>query len=311
VAKQKQGAARPCRCASPFSIHTLERFIIMRLSIAAAAAAVVLAAPAIAQPDVPDQLATEIMLEGLERAHRNVPARVQDYVMTITFGPVRTEVYVHRDGDGWQVVGQDDAPLSDLFTGMVLWPSLAAEYRPGATAATSEAVRGARYLTSDTVGNQIAHVLKARVPGLRVETMDIPDSAYVLLDARTRQLLRVVAAGDLEPRPGGALVNGGRLTVEMTFGGHEAVSGVTVPRRMTMRLLMHANLTDAQRTALRDEIAPLLAPTDDRSQVNLQRRVLLEMVLRTVEGETMEIPAEVEDVRVNAGPPAWVSEQDE
>jgi hypothetical protein len=282
----------------------------MRLSIAAAAAAVVLAAPAAAQPDPPDQLATEIFLEGLERAHRNVPAGVQDYVMTITFGPVRTELYVHRDGDGWQVVAQDDAPLADLFKGMVLWPRLAAEYRPGATAATSEAVRGARYLTSDTVGNQIAHVIKARVPGLTVETMDIPDSAYVLLDARTRQLLRVVAGADMEPTGSGAMAHGGRVTMEMTYGGYEAVNGVTVPRRMTMRLLMHANLTDAQRAAMRSEIEPQLAPTADRSQENLQARVLLEMFLRMLNGETMEIPAEVQEVRVNTGPPAWVSGQD-
>ncbi|HEX6036652.1 hypothetical protein [Longimicrobium sp.] len=281
----------------------------MRPSIViAVVAALALAAPIAAQPE-PDGIAAGIMAEALKRAHDNVPARVSNYVLTLTSGPVRTELYVHRDGDGWEVEEQDDAPLADLFKSMIVWPRLAAEHRAGATD-TSEIARDARYVTSDTVGDRVAHVLRARVPGLAVETMDIPDSAYVAVDARTRQLLRVVAAADVEPSAGGAMINGGRVTLQMTFSDHAAVNGVTVPRRLHVLLRMQANLTDEQRAAMRDGLTAQLAAPADPSQTAVQTRMLMEMFLRMLDGETMEISADVEDVRVNTGPPAWLIAQD-
>lgn len=279
----------------------------MRTSLALAAA-VCLAAPAAAQPH-----AGQIMHGAIEQAYRNVPAEVRDYTMTIRSGPARTQLYVYRFADGWRVVEEEDAPLADLFQSMIIWPALSTTYRPDAAPAQAAAALRdeVRYLGADSMEGRAAHVLAAQVPGLMLETMEIPDSAHVFVDAETRQVLRVAASTDVAPSAGGAMANGGHVDMAMTFGGWETADGVTLPRRMHMHLRMQANLSDAQRETMRSEIAPMLRDlAGDPSQEAAQTRLLLEMFLRMLNGEPMDVAAVVEEVRVNAGPPEWVTEED-
>lgn len=278
----------------------------MRISLALAGA-LALAVPAAAQPH-----AGQIMHGAIEQAHRNVPAEVRDYTMTISSGPARTQLYVYRLAEGWRVIEEEDAPLADLFRSMLIWPALSTMHRPDVPPAQAAAALRdeVRYLGADSVDGRAAHVLAAQVPGLMLETMEIPDSAHVYVDAGTRQVLRVATSTDVEPSDGGAMANGGHLDMAMTFGGYETADGVTLPRRMHMHLRMQANLRDEQRETLRNEVAPLLQDlAGDDSQEAAQTRLLLEMFLRMLNGEPMDVAAAVEEVRVNAGPPAWFSEE--
>jgi hypothetical protein len=272
----------------------------------AAAAALALAVPAAAQPD------PGLILAGaLEQAHQNVPAGVTDYLMTFTSGPVRTQLYVHRRGDGWEVLEQEDAPMGDMFRSMIVWADLSTLFRPGATGQQVAALRDeALYLGTDTVEGRPAHVLRWQVPGLMLETMEIPDTARVFVDAETRQLLRVAASVDVPPGEGGAMVNGGHVDMVMTYGGYETTGGLTLPRRVRMQLRMQTNLSDAQRTLMQNEMQPMLADlAADSSQEAAQTRLLMEMFLRMLDGEPMDVPATVEDVRVNPGRPEWAAEE--
>ncbi len=275
----------------------------MRLSAAVAAAAVlVLAAPAAAQPD-----ASRILVGVLEQAHQNVPADVRDYVVTIASGAARARLYVYREGDGWEVQEEEDAPLADAFQGMFIGPRLAAEYR--ADAALPPAMREARYLGPDTVEGRAAHVLMSRVPGLTVETMEIPDSARVSVDAETRQVLRIASSTDMEPTAGGAMAAGGHVDMEMTYGGYESINGITLPRRMRMIVRMQVNLTDEQRATLRDEIRPMLEGlAADTSEEAVQMRMLMDTFMRMLNGEAMDMTGTIEDVQVNTGRPEWVGD---
>ncbi len=272
----------------------------MRISLALATAALALAAPAAAQPH-----AGQIMHDALEQAHRNVAPEVRDYTLTISSGPVRTRLYVYRVQDGWKISEEADAPLADLFESMLIGPALAGAYRPDGAAQLDAEVR---YLGADSVDGRAAHVLAAQVPGLRLETMDLPDSAHVYVDAGTRQVLRVATSTDMEPSYSGAMVNGGHLDMVLTFGGYETIDGVTLPRRMHVQVRMQTRMGDEQRAAMRSEVSAMLQDAAaDTSQEAAQIRLLTEMFLRMLDGEPMDIPAVVEEVQVNAGPPAWAT----
>lgn len=276
----------------------------MRLSAAVAAiASLVLAAPAAAQPD-----ASRILLGALEQAHENVPAGVTDYVVTVASGSLRSRLYVYRQGDGWAMDEETDAPLADAFQGMFIGPRLAAEFSPAATELPT-GMQDARYLGMDTVDGRAAHVLMSRVPGLTVETLPVPDLARVTVDAETRQVLRIASSTDHEPSPGGAMVNGGHLDMETTYGGYESINGVTLPRRMRMVLRMQVNLGEEQRAAMRDEMRTTFdGLAADTSQDAEQTRMLISMFLRMLDGGAMEIPGTIEDVQVNTGRPEWARE---
>ncbi|HYW12053.1 MAG TPA: hypothetical protein VE871_08850 [Longimicrobium sp.] len=276
----------------------------MRLSAAIAAAAVLLlAAPAAAQPD-----ASRILMGALEQAHQNIPAEVQDFVVIIASGSVRVRLYVHRGDDGWTIAEEEDAPLADAFQGMLIGPGLAEQFRPAETTLPL-GMRETRYVGADSVEGRAAHVLMSRVPGLTVETMPIRDLARVTVDAETRQVLRIASSTDHEPSPGGAMANGGHLDMEMTYGGYESINGITLPRRMRMVLRMQVNLGDEQRAAIRDEMRTILqGMAADTSQDAAQTRMLIGMFLRMLDGEAMEIPGTIEDVQVNTGRPEWAGE---
>jgi hypothetical protein len=271
----------------------------MRLFAAVTAAAVLsLATPAAAQPDP-----GRIMHGAIEQLLLNVPAEVRDYTMTISSGPVRSELYVYRFQDGWGTEIPYDASLAELFESMVVWPNLSTAYRPDlAPARASAALANVRYLGRDSLEGRVVHVLAARVPGLSLGGMEIPDSAHVFVDAETRQVLRVATSTNLEPS-GGLLANGGRLDLAVTFGGYETAGGVTLPRRMHVRLRISGKLSDVERAEMRQEAEATLA--EPASDDTLEMRLMAEMTLRVLNGEPVEVLAVVEEVRVNAGPPAW------
>lgn len=267
-------------------------------------AALALGTPAAAQPD-PEP--AQILLGALERARQNVPDGVEEYTMTLAYGPARAQLYAHRGEDGWEMDEEQDAPIADLFQGMAVWPRLAAAVPPGATAADVDAAfPRLRYLGTDTVEGRTAHVLMAEVPDLTLETMALPGLARVFVDAQTRQVLRISISTDIDPSEGGVMVNGGRVDMVMTFGGYEAVGGVTLPRRWGMHVRMQTRLSDEQIAAQRTRMTQMHGQLGSGTSAEaLQTRMLLEMFVRMLDGEAMDVSAELEDVQVNAGPPAW------
>lgn len=285
----------------------------MRLSVFAAAAALLVAVPAAAQSD-PDP--AQILLGALERARENVPDEVNEYVMTLTFGPARPGLYAHREADGWTIDEENDAPLADMFQGMAIWPRLAASVPPGATAADAAAAfPGLRYLGTDTVEGRTAHVLMMEVPGLRLENSPVPGAARVSIDAETRQVLRIARSHELEPNEyDPMLANGAHEDMVMTFGGYESIGGVTLPRRWGVHMRMRINLTEAQLAPHRDEMTQMLSQIDqlgsEASTEHLQTRMLIGMSLALLNGDPVDVAGVLEEVQVNAGPPAWFSEDD-
>jgi hypothetical protein len=245
-----------------------------------------------------------------------VPAGVEEYVMALTFGPARAELYAHREADGWTIDEEEDAPLADLFQGMAIWPRLVASVPPGATAAEVDAAYPRlRYLGMDTVEGRTAHVVMAHVPDLTLETMPLDGAARLSIDAETRQVLRIEISTDIDAGEGGVMANGGHVDMTITFGGYEAVGGVTLPRSWGMHVRMRTGLTDEQLAAERSQMAGMLDQTGQlgsgTASEALQTRMLIEMFVAMLDGKPMEVAAVLDDVRVNAGPPEWFSGQDE
>lgn len=275
----------------------------MRLFAVVTAAVLALAAPAAAQPEP-----SALVLDVLERAHRNVPAEVDDYLVTLAVGPdLRAQLYLARHGDAWEVVEERDAPLADLLEGMLIWPLLAEQFRAGMTAADAAAAQpGARSLGGDTIGGRAAHGVAMRVPGLTLETMEMPDSVRLWVDAETRQVLRVASSADMEPSYGGAMRRGGHVDMELHFDGYESIGGVTLPRRWRIVTRMQINLTDAERQEMRDRLHGMIS--SGTPQENAQMRVLAGLMRQMLDGEPMDVTATVQEVQVNPGRPAWAQD---
>jgi hypothetical protein len=285
----------------------------MRSTSLALLAALALAAPAASQPD-PEP--AQILLGALERARENVPAGAEDYRITLSVGPAAAQLYAYRGEDGWEMDEEQDAPLADLFQGMAVWPRLAAAVPPGATVADVQAAfPRLRYLGTDTVEGRAAHVLRMHVPDLTLETMPLDGAAEVFVDAQTRQVLRVSISTDIDPSEGGVMTNGGHVDMVMTFGGYEAIAGVTLPRRWGMHVRMRTRLSDEELAAERAEMTQMLehsgqlgSGTDAEA---LQNRMLIELFLAMLNGQPMVVDAVVDDVQLNAGPPSWFSGNDD
>lgn len=286
----------------------------MRSTSLALLAALTLAAPAAAQPD-PE--AAHLLLTALERARENVPAGVEDYLMTLAAGPALLQLYAYRGEDGWAMDEEPDAPLADLFQGMAVWPRLAAAVPPGATEADVQAAfPRLRYLGTDTVEGRTTHVLRVHVPDLTFETMPLYGASHMFVDAETRQVLRISISTDIDPSEGGVMANGGHVDMTMTFGAYEAMDGVTrgvtLPRRWRMHVRMRTRLPPEELAAKRDEMTQML---DQAGQLGsgtpseaLQTRMLVEMFIGMLDGKPMDVAAVLQEVRVNTGRPAWAPE---
>jgi hypothetical protein len=266
----------------------------MRLfAVVAATLALTLPSPAAAQPD-----AGQIMQGAFEQLLRNVPDEVRDYTLAIRSGSLRSELYVYRSEDGWTTEIPYDGGVADMFLEMVIWPDLSTAQR--------QDLADLRYLGQDSVEGRAVHVLAGPVAGLdELYGVEMTDSARVHVDAETRQVLRVAKSTDIESSEG-LLAEGGHAELALTFGGYETADGVTLPRRMHMHFRLQVNVPEAARAEARRDIEAMLAEAGtDTSDEATEGRTMLEIMLRLMKGEPVEVPAVVEEVRVNSGPPRW------
>jgi hypothetical protein len=268
----------------------------MRLFAAlAAAAALSLSAPAAAQPDP-----AQILREALEQAHRNAPDEVRDYIVTVSSGPLRTELYVWRENYRMYVQGRDWGRLGGMLEAMAMWPALGRFNDP---ASLEWLGSHARYESAETVDGRRAHVVTAPLR-LQWNVADLPDTTRVYVDAPTRQVLRIAAAGPIEEGEG-PMGNGGHNDVAITFGDYRATGGVTVPRRIRFEMHMRLDLDDAERAQMRRETDAAIAQQEALGEDGWQAAFMLRQTRRMLEGEAMVIEAVIEDVRVNTGRPDW------
>jgi hypothetical protein len=268
--------------------------------ILAAAAALVLASPAAAQPE-PDP--AQILLGALERAQQNVPAGVASYLVTLSYGPgLRAQLYVARREGRWEVVEQRPRSPAHLFGGMVIWPLLAEHLRAGMRA-DDVAQPPTRYLGEEAVGGRAAHVLMMRVSGLRLGEAALPDTVAVWVDADTRQVLRVRSSTRAEPSHDDAQRRRPRLDGELVLEGYEAINGVTLPRRWRIVVGVQMDLTDAERQQMHEQLSRM--DLTGTAQEVAEIRMLNDLTRRVLDGQPMEVTATVEDVQVNPLRPVW------
>jgi hypothetical protein len=272
----------------------------MRAGLAASVlATLVLAAPAAAQPN-----ATEVLRAAVQSINRSHGPQVQGYAFTMVHGATRTPVYVERGEEEWMVHASEESPLGSLMSMAVVWPAFA--NAAGEAGEITGEMKSARYVRSDRVEGRTAHVVSSE-PG--EAPMARADSAEMYIDAENSRLLRMYVAGEM-PAEGGRFAGGDmRLTVDML--DHQETDGVVVPRRVRMRMRMDMpDMSDGDRaemsmslTAIR---AQLQGSTDPEEQDLLD---VMEMFARMLEGGELDLPMTIEDVVVNAGPPAWLDEE--
>ncbi|HYW13605.1 MAG TPA: hypothetical protein VE871_16710 [Longimicrobium sp.] len=271
----------------------------MRAGFAAAAlATLVLAAPAAAQPN-----ATQVLRGAVEAINRSHGPQVQDYAFTVVHGATRTPVYVERGDEEWMVHASEASPMGSLMSMAVVWPTFAdVEDEPEEI---TEEMESARYLRSERVEGRTAHVVSSE-PG--EDPMARADSAVMYIDAENSRLLRMYVVGEM-PAEGGQFAGGDmRLTVDML--DHRETDGVVVPRRVRVRVRMGmAGMSAGDRAQTRVGLAAvqtqLQGSTDPEEQGLL---AVVEMFAKMLEGGEMDLPMTIEDVVVNAGPPAWLDE---
>jgi hypothetical protein len=274
----------------------------MRLPIAVAAvAALALAVPAAAQPDP-----ARLLGEAYERAHRNVGTEVRDYTLTVAAGAFRSQVYLSRNEESMSVQGQDPFGMGAFIVEMIQFIPSSPEY-PLEMDAEDSQLAGVEYLGTDTVDGRPVHVLMA--PGLEVRwgPGDTPDSTRVYVDAQTRQVLRVAAAGAHEPNDdAGPMSRGGHTAISITYSDYRETDGVTVPRRMRLEMRQRLELDEAERQDVRTQAnAQLVEVQAEGGEGAASGAELIRHMLRIIEGEAVVIDAIVEEVRVNAGRPEW------
>jgi hypothetical protein len=267
----------------------------MRLSLVLAGAALALAVPAAAQPDP-----AQILRGALEQAHRNAPDEVRDYIVTVSSGPLRTELYVWRENYQMYVQGRDWGRLGGMLEAIAMWPALGM-FEDGESLEWLGS--HARYEGAETVGGRRAHVVTAPLR-LQWNVADLPDTTRVSVDARTRQILRIAAAGPI-PDGEGLMGNGGHNDVAITFGDYRATDGVTVPRRIRFEMRMRLDMDDAERAQMRRVTDAAIAQQEVLGASGQQAAFMLRQTRRMLEGEAMVIDMAIEGVRVNTGRPDW------
>lgn len=279
----------------------------MRFGVAAAAlAALTLAAPAAAQEN-----AVEVLRGVLEQLGENTEG-VDDYTLTLRAGELRSSVYVFRDGDEWEVASPDDEEMSELLQTVVVWPmfgDMAGQFPDPdeVTEEDMEELEGVFSLASETLEGRRAHALYLNLREFVDEgDEDLPDSMRIFVDPQTRQILRMHVAGMVaemgEFAPGG----GGDVEVTMDFRDYRETEGLTVPHRLRMDMRMDLGLTDEQKLMMQAGIQAARAEMEaDDSEEGRQAAAFIDMFISLLTEGRMAMDVEVEDVQVNAGPPAW------
>lgn len=282
----------------------------MRFGVAAAAlAALTLAAPAAAQEN-----ALDVMRGVMQQLADNTDG-VEDYTLTLRAGPMSTSVYVHRDGDEWEVESPSDEQMGEMLQGLVVWPMFGAMEGqfPESDELTAEEMEEFSHvftLTQETLDGRPAHALFLNLRQFLDEFMDeqdseMPDSMRIYVDPSSRQILRVQVAGvaaemeDLAP-------GGGEMEVTMDFRDYRETDGLTVPRRLRMDLRVEMEISDEQKQMMQMGIQAARAElAEDDSEEGRQMATMMDMFVGLLTDGHMVMDVEVEDVQVNAGPPAW------
>jgi hypothetical protein len=277
----------------------------MRFGVAAAAlAALTLAAPAAAQEN-----AVDVMRGVMQQLAANTEG-VQDYTLTLRAGPMSTSVYVHRDGDEWEVESPSDEQMGEMLQGLVVWPmfgAMAGEFPEAGEVSDEELAEFADIfnLTRETLDGRPAHAIFLHMEELLDEDSEMPDSMRIYVDPSTRQIMRVQVAGvaaemeDLAP-------GGGEMEVVMDFRDYRETDGLTVPRRLRMDLRVEMEISDEQRQMMQVGIQAARAElAQDDSEEGRQAAAMIDMFIGLLTDGHMAVDVEVEDVQVNTGPPAW------
>lgn len=279
----------------------------MRRTLAAAAlAALTLATPASAQPNP-----VELMRSVIMRLAENTEG-VEDYTLTLRAGPMSTEVFVFRDGDEWEVVSPEgDDQLGDMLESLVVWPTfgeLESEFPDMEDVSDEDLAEFADIfnVTTETLDGRRTNVIFLRMAGLMMENSEMPDSVRMYVDPASNQILRVHVAGvaeGMDDFPGGS---GGEMEVTMDFRDYRETDGLTVPRRLRMDLQVDIALTDEQKEAMQSGMDAARAElAQDQSEEGRQTAALIEMFIGLLTEGRMALDVQVDDVRVNQGPPSW------
>jgi hypothetical protein len=277
----------------------------MRYGVAAAAlAALTLAAPAAAQPNVVD------VMRGVVRQLAANTEDVEDYTLTLRSGELSTSVYVYRDGDEWQVASPDDDPVGDMLEGLVVWPKFSdidAGFPDEGEVSEEDLAEFANVfnLSSETLEGRPAHVIFLHLAEILAEDSEMPDSVRMFVDPASNQILRVHVAGVVadmgEMAPGG-----GAMEVTMDFRDYQRTEGLTVPRQMRMDLRMEMEIPDEQRAMIQMSLMAARAQmAQDDSEESRRMAALMDLFGGMLTEGHMAMDVAVEDVQVNTGPPSW------
>lgn len=278
---------------------------VMRFGVAAAAlAALTLAAPAAAQEN-----AVDVMRGVMQQLAANTEG-VQDYTLTLRAGAMSTSVYVYRDGDEWEVESPSDEQMGEMLKGLVVWPmfgAMAGEFPDAGEVSEEELEEFADIfnLTRETLEGRPAHAIFLHLAELMDEDSEMPDSMRIYVDPSSHQIMRVQVAGvaaemeDLAP-------GGGEMEVTMDFHDYRETDGLTVPRRLRMDLAVELEISDDQKQMMQLGIQAARAElAQDDSDEARQAAAMIDMFIGLLTDGRMAVDVEVEDVQVNAGPPAW------
>jgi hypothetical protein len=271
----------------------------MRAGFAAAAlATLVLAAPAAAQPS-----STEVMRNALEALNRSHGPGVRDYTFTLVHDGVRTPVYVERGDEEWMVHTSEDSPMGSLMSMAVVWPTFLGD----GEVPDPEEMGATQYLREERLGGRRVHVITTEsAPALEAEGVD---SVHLYVDVENHHILRMFVAGAM-PEEGGAFAGGDmRLTVDMR--DHRETDGVVLPGRLQVRMALQLPEMGAmERAQMTMGLTVLRAQMQGSDEPEAREMlVMLDQFSAVLAGEELDIPMTVEDVVVNAGPPAWLEDE--
>lgn len=275
----------------------------MRLTLLAAAA-LCLAAPVAAQQPDPDSIGLRAMRQILANH-----ADVEDYTLVLSHGAVRMPVYVHRQGELWKVSVPPDHPMGDLLAVAAQWPVMASEVLQDEGEVT-ELEGGARYVGTEEVGGRQAYVVWA---GFDEPQEELPDTMRMYVDMETWQMLRLSMSARMgEEDQDESLPFGDKLRMTVDLSDYTAHDGLTLPMRMRLRMTAELNMTPQERKEAREQMALAravlgAAEGDEGAQMRAMMDLFEGVLLR---GE-MDMAVQVEEVRVNSGPPAWLEDSEE
>jgi hypothetical protein len=251
-------------------------------------AALALTVPAAAQPT-----AAEVLRGAAERIERNVGG-VRDYTLVLSAGGVRTTLYVFQGPDGWDVGVPGASPMGEMLS-----PLLTAGQTVLFLGRVPDGVLDAPVtLEADTVLGRPVHALLVPMS----DGDDPEDRLRVSVDPATGQVVRARVGIDAVDEDGPARV---MMWMTMDFADYRAADGLTVPRRMRLAFDVGPGLSEDDRRGMRaageTERARLAS---DESAHARETRALIDFLLAMLDAGRAEMPVVVEEVRVDAGPPA-------